>query len=269
MISVLMSIYKNENPQWFAGAFASITNGQSRKPDEVVLVCDGPLTEELDGEIEKCRAACSCLKVVRLEENLQLGLALREGVKNCSCDLVARMDTDDIAVPDRLKIQEQFMQEHPDIAACGGEIAEFETEGEIIRVKHMPTAPEDVRSYGKTRNPLNHMTVMFRRAAVEEVGSYQHFPLLEDYHLWSRMLAAGQKLANMDTVLVNARIGSSFAAKRGGRDYYARYKKLRQLQRDWGFLNGAEYRKSLILTFVMTRQPKRARAAAYKVLRRK
>ena len=269
MISVLMSIYKNEDPAWFLKAFASITDEQSRIPDEVVLVCDGPLTEELDRAVEDCGRKFASLKVVRLAENRQLGLALREGVKNCSGELIARMDTDDIAVPERLEKQERFMLDQPEISACGGEIAEFENEGEIIRVKHMPHECDEVRKYAKVRNPLNHMTVMFRKDAVLDAGNYQHFPLLEDYHLWSRMMSRGQKIANMDMILVNARIGTSFAAKRGGREYFERYKNLRRLQKEWGFLNDREYRKSLLLTFAMTRQPDKARAAAYRVLRKK
>lgn len=270
MISVLMSLYKKEDPSWFERALESITAGQELRPDEVVLVCDGPLTDELENVISGYEiAGCVPLVTVRLEENKGLGVALREGLNKCRGELVARMDTDDIAVRERLNIQKRFLDEHPDVAACGGEIAEFMSEGEIIRVKHMPLTPEELYSYGKKRNPLNHMTVMFRKEAVLGAGSYQHFPLLEDYHLWSRMLASGCRLANIDSVLVNARIGSSFAEKRGGRDYWNWYKKLRQLQKEWGYLSGAEYLLSLCLTFIMTRQPAKTREKTYRMLRKK
>ena len=269
MISVLMSLYKKENPDWFRKSLDSITTDQERRPDEVVLVCDGPLTDELEEIITRFEiAGCVPLRTVRLSRNEGLGIALKEGLDACRGELVARMDTDDIAEGCRLRLQEEFMNAHPDIAACGGEIAEFINEGETIRLKHMPSSPGEVHKYGKTRNPLNHMTVMFRKSAVLAAGGYQHFPLLEDYHLWSRMLADGDRIANLNTVLVNARIGSTFAERRGGRDYYDWYKKLRHLQLEWGYLNKHEYRVSLALTFAMTRQSARSRERAYRILRK-
>lgn len=265
-----MSLYIKEDPKWFKTALESITSDQERRPDEVVLVCDGPLTEELEAVITEYEiAGCVPLRAIRLAENKGLGIALKEGLEACRGDLVARMDTDDIAENCRLKLQEEYMNTHADVSACGGEIAEFINEGEIIRVKHMPSSPDKVYKYGKTRNPLNHMTVMFRKQAVLDAGGYQHFPLLEDYHLWSRMLAKGNVIANLDTVLVNARIGSTFAERRGGKDYWDWYKKLRGLQKEWGYLNSAEYLLSLCLTFVMTRQSTRSRERTYKVLRGK
>ena len=264
-----MSIYKNEDPSWFRKAIFSITEGQDRSPDEVVLVSDGPLGPELENEMARASEYLGeKLKLVRLDENVGLGLALREGLEHCGGDLVARMDTDDIARSERLRLQEEYMVSHPDVAACGGDIAEFENEGETIRVKKMPSSAEDVYKYGKKRNPLNHMTVMFRKNAVIKAGSYQHFPLLEDYHLWSRLLAGGEKIENLGQILVDARIGKSFAGKRGGREYYEWYKKLRRLQKAWGYLNGSEYVVSLALTFAMTRQSSRGREILYKILRK-
>ena len=271
MISVLMSVYQKENPEWFARAVRSITMDQTRPPEELVLVADGQLTPALEEKISECEKyllnSSTVLRVVRLRENRQLGRALRIGMRHCRGELVARMDTDDIAVPERLRLQETYLLDHPGIAACGGAIAEFETEGKILRVKHMPESPEEVRSYGKFRNPLNHMTVMFRKDAVERAGGYMHFPLLEDYNLWSRMLAGGEKIANLPEVLAEARIGDDFAEKRGGLEYFLRYKKLRKLQRKWGILTLPEYIESLILTFAMTMQPKGMRKTVYRVLR--
>ena len=111
------------------------------------------------------------------------------------------------------------------------------------------------------------MTVMFRKDAVERAGGYMHFPLLEDYHLWSRMMAGGEKMANLPDVLAEARIGDDFARKRGGLEYFLRYRKLRKLQRKWRMLTLPEYIENVILTFVMTMQPKGMRKTVYRVLR--
>lgn len=263
MISVLMSVYKKENPQFLKRALESIY-AQTLKADEIVLVEDGEIPPALDEVISRYPD----LHIIKLEKNLQLGRALKTGLKACHHELIARMDTDDIMMPDRLEKQYQFMMEHPDVAACGGDIAEFTEEDTILREKHMPASPQELFRYGKKRNPLNHMTVMFRKSAIEAVGGYRHFPGLEDYDLWSRLLANGYKIANLPEVLVRARIGDSFASRRGGWPYFKRYLQLRKEQHRIGYLSTKEYIVACILTFGMTVMPEKLREKAYAVLRK-
>ena len=263
MVSVLMSVYKKENPEFLRRALDSLY-AQTLKADEIVLVEDGELPDELVEVISQYPE----VHIVRLERNLQLGRALEAGLKNCHHDLVARMDTDDIMMSYRLEKQYRFMMEHPEIAACGGDIAEFIEEGVILREKHMPRSAQELYRYGKKRNPLNHMTVMFRKSAVEAVGGYRHFPGLEDYDLWSRILAQGYQIANIPEVLVQARIGDRFASRRGGWAYFKRYLELRKEQRGIGYLNTREYILACVLTFGMTVMPEKLREKAYAVLRK-
>lgn len=263
MISVLMSVYEKENPEFLKKALDSIY-AQTMKPEEVVLVEDGKLTEALEEVISQYPD----LHIVKLEENRQLGRALEAGLKACRFDLVARMDTDDIMMPQRLEWQYRYMMAHPEIAACGGDIAEFIEEGVNLREKHMPTSAYELYRYGKKRNPLNHMTVMFRKSTVEVVGGYRHFPGLEDYDLWSRLLAQGYQIANIPEVLVQARIGDRFASRRGGWAYFKRYLELRKEQNQIGYLNTREYIVACVLTFGMTVMPEKLREKAYAVLRK-
>lgn len=263
MISVLMSVYKKENPTFLKASLDSIY-AQTRRPDEIVLVEDG----EISLALEEVISQYSDLHVVKLEKNLQLGRALEAGLKACHHELVARMDTDDIMMLDRLEKQYQFMLEHPEVAACGGDIAEFTEEDSILREKHMPTSPQELYRYGKKRNPLNHMTVMFRKSAIEAVGGYRHFPGLEDYDLWSRLLARGYQIANIPEILVNARIGDRFASRRGGWAYFKRYLQLRKEQYRIGYLSTKEYIVACVLTFGMTVMPEKLREKAYAVLRK-
>lgn len=258
-----MSVYKKENPAFLKRALESIY-AQTLKADEIVLVEDGEIPLALDEVISQY----SDLHVVKLERNLQLGRALEAGLKACHYDLVARMDTDDIMMPDRLEKQYQYMIEHPEITVCGGDIAEFMDEDVILREKHMPSSPQDLYRYGKKRNPLNHMTVMFRKSAIEAVGGYRHFPGLEDYDLWSRLLANGYQIANIPEVLVKARIGDRFASRRGGWAYFKRYLRLRKEQHRIGYLNIKEYIVACVLTFGMTVMPEKLREKAYAVLRK-
>lgn len=263
MISVLISVYDREKPEYLDRALTSIYC-QSLLPDEVVLVEDGPLSRELEAIINKY----PFLIRVQLPVNLKLGRALMEGLSVCKYDFVARMDSDDIATPDRLRLQYEFLQHHTEISAVGSEIDEFVVEGTSLRVKHMPTSYEELYRYGKYRNPLNHMTVMFRSDIIKKIGGYQHFPLLEDYHLWVRLLASGYKIANIPQVLVRARIGNDFSDKRGGYEYFKQYKKLRFTQLKLGYTNKVEYITGVLMSFGMTMQSSNMRRSTYRLLRK-
>ncbi len=269
--SVLMSVYEKEKPAYLTEALKSL-EAQTLKPDEIVLVEDGALPEALEAVVKSFEEKADTIrrKVVRLPENILLGRALREGLKACSEDLVARMDSDDIAVPERFELQLQYLENHPEVAVLGGLIEEFDpADPAYRRVKHMPITWEELRAYSRYRNPVNHMTVMFRKSAVEAAGSYRHFPGLEDYDLWTRMLARGETFANLDTVLVRARTEKSFYGRRGGLAYCGRYLKLRRQQKSLGLLNAGEYLKAVILTAGMTLAPSKLRGLLYRKALRK
>lgn len=268
-ISVLMSVYCKEKTEYLTEAVESVVN-QTLLPKEIVLVQDGPLTEALYETISNLKEKYPIIKEVVIKENVQLGRALAEGVHNCECELIARMDTDDIAVKNRFELQYQYMMEHPEIAVLGGFIEEFDEMDETYRsVKTMPLGGKDLVNYAKYRNPINHMTVMFRKQAVCDVGNYNHFPFLEDYELWTRLLGKGFQFANLPEVLVNARTNSGIYDRRGGKEYCMRYMTLRKKQREQKLVNWFEYQTAKILTIIMTRQTPKMRKLVYrKALRR-
>ncbi len=268
-ISVLMSVYYKEKPEYLKSAVESVAT-QTLMPKEIVLVADGPLTEELNQVIDELKRKYDILKLVPLKENVQLGRALAEGVSNCECDLIARMDTDDIAVSNRFELQYEYMLAHPEVSVLGGYIEEFDDEDDTYcKVKKMPISEEDLKNYAKYRNPINHMTVMFRKTAVCEVGNYRHFPFLEDYELWIRLLSKGYTFANLPQVLVRARTNLNMYGRRGGNSYCKRYMKLRQMQKDYGLLTWSEYQVARIMTAVMTLQPSVLRKLVYRRALRK
>lgn len=266
-ISVLMSIYKKENPVYFRQALDSIL-AQTKIPDEIFIVIDGTLNEELENVIVEYQNKYSIIKSYRFLENVKLGLALQKGVWLCSGELIARMDTDDIARRDRLQKQYEFFQKNPNIQVLGGAIEEFDEKGNRT-YKQMPQSMKEILRYSKYRNPINHMTVMFYRKAVLEVGNYQHFPLLEDYELWSRMLAKGYQFFNLSDVLVEMRSGREVYKRRKGWKYFCQHRYLRKKQRKLGLLSKTEYIKSLGASFGFAMQPDWMRKITYHLLRRK
>lgn len=219
--SVLMSVYKNDNPVHFRIAVESVTINQTLPPNEVVIVVDGPVPDELASTIKTFENEIPYIEVHRLSHNGGLGNALRVGVTHCSHELIARMDADDISVADRFEKQLSYMIEHPEISVLGGQISEFiGKEDNIVGYRNVPLNIDECRKYYQDRDPLNHMTVMFRKSAVLDVGNYQPWHLDEDTYLWGRILKKGYEIANLPDVLVNVRVGDAMYARRGGWKYF-------------------------------------------------
>ncbi|WOC14592.1 glycosyltransferase [Pseudochrobactrum sp. MP213Fo] len=217
-LSVLMSTYKNDNPDFLRKALKSLS-AQTLKACEVVLVEDGALNPSLEAVIEQYREALN-IKSVKLAKNMGLGTALAVGLNNCSAPLVARMDTDDIAVSGRFQKQYEFLVNNPNVTVLGGHIAEFDQNpydpvgNRTTKLKH-----DAIVKAAWLRNPFNHMTVMFRKDAIIKAGNYQDVPSFEDYDLWLRVISAGYECQNLDEVLVYARIGNGLLERRSGWKY--------------------------------------------------
>lgn len=215
--SVLISIYSKENPLHFNESLVSIWDEQTLKPDEIVLVKDGPLTPELDQIIEQWKSKLgNSFKIIGLSKNVGLGKALNEGIKACSNNWIFRMDTDDIALPDRFEKQVNYIEQHPEIILLGGQIEEFVGSKKNITAKRLvPCKNQEIISYAQKRSPFNHPTVAYRKDILEEVGLYQHHLLMEDYNLWIRILAAGYKTANLADTLLYMRADAMHGRRRG------------------------------------------------------
>lgn len=266
--SVLLSLYYKERPDFLYQSLASIFD-QTAIPAEVVLVKDGPLTDELEKILLGYQQRCSSLKIVSLPQNQGLGRALNEGLKHCTYDIVARMDTDDIAKPDRFEKQLSFLGTHPEIDVVGSWIDEFEGSiDNILSVRKLPETPEDLFQYGKLRNPINHPAVMFRKSAVLRSGSYQHFPLFEDYYLWVRMLMNGSKFYNIQESLLYFRTSPDMFKRRGGLKYALTEMKLQYRFYTLGYISFYQMLKNDIVRTVVRLIPNSLRSVIYqKVLR--
>lgn len=251
--SVLMSVYHRENPEWFRLAVRSMLD-QTVGPDEIVLVCDGPLTPQLEHVISEFQKECGdTLRVHRLPENLGLGLALKAGLEVCSHEIVARMDTDDISAPDRMEKQLAVLLADETLSAVGGQIAEFiDTPGEIIDYRCVPQTHEEIVKRIASRNPMNHMTVTFRKSHVTAAGSYCDFLWFEDYHLWARMLSAGYRLENLPDTCVYARVDDNLYKRRAGMPYFRQTVKFQKFLRKYGLLTVLEYTKNIGIRFFAT-----------------
>ncbi len=217
--SVLISIYAKEQPEYLQESLESVFN-QTLSPDEVIIVEDGSLTPSLYSVLEKYSSLHPELKRIPLSKNLGLGRALNEGLRHCSYDLVARMDTDDVCFPDRFATQVEYMDSHPDVSVVGCATVGFECsiDNEIYH-KFLPTEPDEVSKYAGSRCPTSHPGCMFRKKDVLAAGGYIHQYLLEDYYLWVRMLAKGMKIGNIGRPLLYFRTSPDMYRRRGGLKY--------------------------------------------------
>lgn len=217
--SLLMSVYKNDNPDYLDTAIRSM-EAQTVPFHDLVLVCDGPLTPGLDAAIGSWQAKLGDrLTLVRLPQNGGLGAALAAGLPACRCETVARMDADDVSRPERMeKLLCKMTDEGLDLV--GGAIEEFDKKpGDMGSVRMPPLDKADIDTWLKGRNPFNHMSVVFDRHVVEQAGGYQPFPWMEDYWLWARMIAGGCRCANIPDVVVDVRTGEGMYARRSNVAY--------------------------------------------------
>lgn len=263
--SVLMSLYIKEKPDYFRACMESILS-QTVMPDEIVIVKDGPVTEELDAVLNEyvCKKP-SLYTIVPLETNRGLGLALAEGILHCKHELVARMDTDDICRKDRFELQLAEFQKNPELDVCGSHIVEFETDvSNTVAQRTVPLTDEDIKKYQKRRDGVNHMTVMYKKSKVLEAGNYQSCMLMEDTYLWVRMILAGATFMNIDDSLVYARIGKDMYERRGGYAYYKKYKTGRKKVRETGYIGFTDYYYTLLVQFVVAIMPNKLRGWVFK-----
>ena len=265
-----MSIYKKEKPNYFREALNSIIN-QTVQPAEIIIVKDGKLTQELDDVcMEYKEKHRELFKFISLEKNQGLGKALQIGLQNCRYDIIARMDTDDIAKIDRFKTQIKEFEEDKDLAIIGSSIEEFSVSPDKIdAVRKVPESYKEILIYAKKRNPFNHMTVMFRKQAVLSVGNYPNVSLMQDYYLWVKLLNRGYKAKNLKVSLVFVRADRNLFARRGGIDYFMREIKMQNKFRNEGFISWSDFVKNVCIRGSVRIMPNSMRKLFYRKILRK
>lgn len=268
-VSVLISVYAMESSSNLKKCLRSIAE-QTFVPEEIILVEDGPLTEELYNEMDSWQETLGeRLARVPLKENQGLAAALNEGLIHCRCHWVARMDTDDVMLPERLERQIGFLKQNPHIDVVGSWIAEFdETLSVLLGVRHVPGEHQDIYNLAKTRNPMNHMSVIFRKTAVLQAGGYSlAMRKNQDYVLWVTMLSMGFIFANIPEILVKVRAGIELMGRRRGLGYFRYERYVFAYMKKIGFINTFEFLKAVTLRFTVRMMPKRIVQCIYGLLR--
>lgn len=215
-ISVLMSVYKSDVPEYLNKAIKSVWTDQTLKPNQIVLVKDGELGEELLSVIANWELELGDrLTILKNEKNLGLTKSLNKGIKCTTSEFIARMDSDDISEPTRFEKQAAFLQAHPEIDIVGGALREFNDENSNLRIRHYPETNEDVRKYIVKASPLAHPTVMMRRSIFDDGLCYnEKYRTSQDIALWYDALLKGHKIANIQDITINFRSGGDVYKRR-------------------------------------------------------
>jgi glycosyltransferase involved in cell wall biosynthesis len=259
-------VYHRDNPDHLRRAFVSAVQEQTRAPDEVVLVRDGPVGQELALAIDEL-VATSPVPVQRIDlpANVGLGMALDTGIRACRHDVIARMDADDISLPERFARQLPLIEAGADIV--GSALIEFdEDEDVVVGLRTPPTSEEEIRTWSRFHQPFNHPTVVYRRSQVTAAGGYQDLPLLEDYWLFARMIQDGARVANLADALVKYRVGTGAYHRRGGFALLRSEVVLQGRLRRVGFVTRSQYVRNLAVRGGYRLVPATLRRRAYRRL---
>ena len=254
--SILMSVYQKDKPEYFRDAMESVLN-QTVRPDEIVLVKDGPVNEELEKIINEYEQKTnSLLKIVSFKENKGLGAALAEGIKKCSFDIVARMDADDLSSPQRFEKQLKFLKDNPsiDVVSCFAAAFDENVEKPLF-VRRGPLLHEQIAKQFRFRFCMNHPASMFRKNAVLKAGNYPAMARLQDYHLWARMILKGAKMATIGQVLYYHRWEKQLLKRRSGFKRASLQIKLQKELLKIGFINKPQFLRNVLIRSIATILP--------------
>lgn len=267
--SVLISVYSKDDPGYLKEALNSIWDKQKLKPNEIVIVKDGFLNKNLNSVILKFSKNANT-NIISLKENQGLGEALRIGLLNCKYNLIARMDADDISVPERFLKQINFLKKNPKFDVVGSNILEFSTS--VLKPHGIRVVPErnfDIRNTHKIKNAVNHVSIMARKDKILKAGNYMPMLFFEDYFLWARMMMNGCVFHNLQECLVLVRTGNNMIGRRHGIHYIKQeiifYKNLL----DIAFINKFEFFRAIILRVPLRLLPNQLLSFFYKKVIRK
>ncbi len=269
--TVLMTVYEKEKPEFFDKALESILINQTVKPDQFVLVYDGPVPAELEAVTEKYKQIFpNKFDIVALPENLGQGGASKAGFALCENDLLARMDSDDIAYPERFEKELAVFAQDKSVDVVGGHITEFVGEPEnITGVRATAEAHEEILEMFKRRNPVNNVTVMYKKKALEDIGGYSESRANEDFNIYVRLVVAGKRFYNIQEPMVNVRVGENMLERRGDINIYHAWKNNQKILYKGGITKFYEYFMNCFGCYCFVKCPKFVKKFLYKFILRK
>lgn len=215
-VAVLLPVYAKDNADWFRLSLDSVLS-QKRCCPTVYVGVDGPVGEN----IRTVLAYYADRPDVRIHSfpinrglpsvlNRLIAIVLQEDF-----EFIARMDSDDISMPDRFHKQIDYMKKHPEIAVVGGSIQEFNATNDCVNIRHYPETNEEVIKYVCKASPCAHPATIIRRIVFERGITYdESHRKCQDLALWYDLLGAGFKINNVKDVVLKFRLSGDVFNRR-------------------------------------------------------
>ncbi len=240
--SVLITVYKGDNPEFLRESLNSIFS-QTLMTDDVVLVKDGEIPDLLQNVIDEFKEKYpNVINEISIEKNKGLGSALNVGLKECKNPLVARMDADDISVPERCELQVKAFKENLELDICGAPVLEFKDSiDNVLSIRDVPKSHQEILRFAKRRSPFNHPVVMYKKDTVLSVGGYSDLRKCQDLDLWIRLLQNGAIGLNLDKPLLYFRFDESTYIKRKSKIHVKTFISIYKRARKSGFCSYKDY----------------------------
>jgi len=265
-----MPFYRGDQAEALTQALESL-EAQTLRADEIVLIQDGPVGEDLQRVVNSCKANMPEIKHLELPQNLGLSGALNAGIAAANNEWLARMDADDICLPQRFEKQVARIREQPDLSILSSWIDEYDEEmSSFIGTRKLPASHSAILKYARWRCPFNHMTVMYRKSVILTLGGYKNYGAVgDDYELWARFLVNGYRSANIPEVLLKARTGTAFFSerRRGWKYFKNEVREINDLYR-LGLINKGHYGFHFTIKAIARLSPPFVVRAIYKALRK-
>ena len=267
-ISVLISFCDQDDVSLFENALISIWDGQSLKPNEIILVVDGPVNSSATEVFDKWQLRLGLsLVLIKLKKNVGLAQALNEGLKTCNFAYTARMDSDDKSLYRRFELQKEFLDRNHDVAVVGGFVKEIDVHDESRNtIRTVPLTNEEIREFAAHRNPLSHPTVMMRTKVIQILGGYPELRKCQDYALWAKLMSDGYKIQNIDKVIVEMTAGLAMIERRGLKFWFHEIRVFWYLN-SIGFISPMVFLINVFARFLVRVPPAPIRRALYRLSR--
>lgn len=262
-ISVLMSVYGEEKPEYLEQSLESVVN-QTLKPQQIVIMKDGELTKELEKVLNKYKSQFETLiEIYSLTKKSTLGEVLNEGVEKCKCEYIARMDADDIAPLYRFETQMEILKNNPKLEVLGGYIEEYdENMEELLSIRKVPLTSYEIKKYATRQSPFNHGTVIMRKDTVIKVGNY-HKVYFEDYDLWARMIINNCEMSNTNLILCKNRTGNSMYERRNGIKQIKKVIEIEKRLLEYKIINEVVFIENVLLRSIIALMPVKLKKRIY------
>jgi len=252
--TVTISVYRNDSPIFFKQAIESILN-QTLPPNEIIIAIDGELSNDLNLILNDYKN-CESIKFLKFKQNVGLGKSRHESILISQNDIIAVMDSDDIAHPKRFELQINFLKLNNNIDIVGGYIEEFNTDiGDLKIVREVPLSHDKIKALSKWRQSVNHVTIMFKKDAYLKSGGYRGLRKTEDFDLFYRMFNNKLIFANIPEILVFVRFSQDQFIRRRGFSYLKEEVQVFNNMIKSGYINIFQYLCNIIIRIPLRIMP--------------